>query len=124
MGVVVTLCPVQVQGVIEDAGAPEVVGKGLTVRALIRDRLNGLLVVEMAKQPSVPGGSRGLLLGLAVLSLLPGDGSTRGPGSVARELGLPASTVSRYLSTLVGLGLVERDVLSRQCRLVEGLRTQ
>ena len=45
-----------------------------------------------------------------VFRLLPGDGTSAGLGTIdiARELTLPASTVSRHLSALVQVGLASK----------------
>jgi DNA-binding MarR family transcriptional regulator len=61
--------------------------------------------------------SRSLLRGLMVLAAFPKDGSARQITDVAKQLGLGASTTHRYAVTLVELGLLERDPVSRHYRL-------
>lgn len=53
---------------------------------------------------------------LAVLDAL-ADGGDLGTNEIARRTGLPPSTVSRQLGTLVGSGLVEHDPVSGRYRL-------
>jgi len=65
--------------------------------------------------------SRSLLRGLMVLAAFPADGSARQITDVAKQLGLGASTTHRYAVTLVELGLLERDPVSRHYRLPTGL---
>jgi hypothetical protein len=60
--------------------------------------------------------SRSLLLGLMVLASFPSDGADRSVKDVARELDMGASTTHRYVSTLLEVGLLERDPVSREYR--------
>jgi DNA-binding MarR family transcriptional regulator len=62
--------------------------------------------------------SRSLLRGLMVLASLDPNGAGREVTDVARELGMGASTTHRYMSTLVEVGLLERDPVSREYRRV------
>jgi DNA-binding MarR family transcriptional regulator len=64
--------------------------------------------------------SRSLLRGLMVLASFPRDGSARQITDVAKQLGLGASTTHRYAITLVELGLLERDPVSRHYKLPTG----
>lgn len=64
--------------------------------------------------------SQSLLRGLMVLAAFPSDGSARQITDVAKQLGLGASTAHRYAVTLVELGLLERDPVSRHYRLPTG----
>jgi IclR helix-turn-helix domain len=61
--------------------------------------------------------SRSLLFGLLLLSIFPADGSYLGNAEVARMLGLGMSTTHRYISTLVVVGLLERNPTTRQYRV-------
>lgn len=61
--------------------------------------------------------SRSLLAGLLLLSSFPEDGEYLGNAEVARLLGMNASTAHRYISTLVEVGLLERDPSTRRYRL-------
>ena len=61
--------------------------------------------------------SRSLLLGLMVLASFRADGTSRAVTDVAHDLDMWASTAHRYISTLVEVGLLERDPESRGYRL-------
>lgn len=61
--------------------------------------------------------SRSLMLGVLLLAAFPSDGSYIGNSELADALGLSASTTHRYVSTLLALGLVERDAATRKYRL-------
>jgi DNA-binding MarR family transcriptional regulator len=63
------------------------------------------------------GLSTSLLRGLMVLASFPADGAGRSMTDVAFELDMGLSTVHRYVSTLVEVGLLERDPVSRKYRL-------
>ena len=64
-----------------------------------------------------PGLSSSLLRGLMVLASFPADGAGRSMTDVAHELDMSISTAHRYVSTLVEVGLMERDPVSRKYRL-------
>ncbi|MCW3018545.1 MAG: IclR family transcriptional regulator [Solirubrobacterales bacterium] len=61
--------------------------------------------------------SRSLLSGLLVLSCFPADGGYLGIAELARTLGMNTSTTHRYVSTLLSVGLLERDPGTRRYRL-------
>jgi hypothetical protein len=61
--------------------------------------------------------SRSLLAGLLVLAAFPDDGGHLGIGEVARLLGMNPSTAHRYITTLVEVGMLERDPGTRRYRL-------
>jgi DNA-binding MarR family transcriptional regulator len=61
--------------------------------------------------------SRSLLRGLMVLASFPADGALRSLADVAHQLDLGPSTTHRYVSTLVAIGVLERDPESRGYRL-------
>jgi predicted transcriptional regulator len=63
--------------------------------------------------------SRSLLQGLLLLAAFPADGSHLGIAEISRTLGMNASTVHRYVSTLLEVGLLERDQTTRQYRLTQ-----
>lgn len=63
--------------------------------------------------------SRSLLQGLLLLAAFPADGSYLSNADAARALGMNASTVHRYMSTLTAAGLVERDPGTRKYRLAQ-----
>lgn len=60
--------------------------------------------------------SRSLMLGLMVLASFPADGVARSVKHVATDLDMGVSTTHRYVSTLVEVGLLERDPVSRKYR--------
>jgi IclR helix-turn-helix domain len=61
--------------------------------------------------------SRSLLSGLLVLSCFPVDGGYLGIADLARMLGMNTSTTHRYVTTLLAVGLLERDAATRRYRL-------
>jgi len=61
--------------------------------------------------------SRSLLSGLLVLSCFPADGGYLGIAELARMLGMNTSTTHRYVTTLLAVGLLERDATTRRYRL-------
>ena len=61
--------------------------------------------------------SRSLLSGLMVLSCFPTDGGYVGVGELARMLDMNTSTTHRYVSTLLAVGLIERDASTRRYRV-------
>jgi DNA-binding MarR family transcriptional regulator len=63
--------------------------------------------------------SRSLLAGLLVLSCFPADGGYLGIAELARTLGMNTSTTHRYVTTLLAVGLLERDAATRRYRLAK-----
>jgi len=61
--------------------------------------------------------SRSLLAGLLVLSCFPSDGGYLGIAELARTLGMNTSTTHRYVTTLLAVGLLERDSSTRRYKL-------
>ena len=61
--------------------------------------------------------SRSLLSGLLVLSCFPSDGDYLGIAELARMLDMNTSTTHRYVTTLLAVGLLERDPATRRYRL-------
>jgi hypothetical protein len=61
--------------------------------------------------------SRSLLSGLLVLSCFPADGGYLGIAEIARMLDMNTSTTHRYVTTLLAVGLLERDSATRKYRL-------
>jgi DNA-binding MarR family transcriptional regulator len=61
--------------------------------------------------------SRSLLSGLLVLSCFPPDGGYLGIAELARTLDMNTSTTHRYVTTLLAVGLLERDPGTRKYRL-------
>jgi len=63
--------------------------------------------------------SRSLLSGLLVLACFPADGGHLGIAQVAETLSMSPSTTHRYVSTLLAVGLLERDPATRRYRLAD-----
>ena len=61
--------------------------------------------------------SRSLLAGLLVLSCFPVDGDYLGIAELARMLDMNTSTTHRYVTTLLAVGLIERDPATRRYRI-------
>jgi IclR-like helix-turn-helix domain-containing protein len=61
--------------------------------------------------------SRSLLSGLLVLSCFPPDGGYLGIAELARMLDMNTSTTHRYVTTLLAVGLLERDPATRRYRV-------
>jgi DNA-binding MarR family transcriptional regulator len=109
-GITIELSKAQVNGVVREAAED--------------DGLLGLLgglgemdVQRLSAQLDDVRLSRSLLRGLMVLASFPADGIARSVTDVAHQLGLGISTTHRYISTLVEVGVLERDPESRQYRL-------
>jgi len=62
--------------------------------------------------------SRSLVLGLLTYAAFPEDGSYVRITDIARDLQMRSSTAHRYISTLLAVGLIERDPRKRLYRLV------
>jgi hypothetical protein len=111
--VVIELSPAQVDRVIRSAT------EGGSMSVL----LSGLRDVRevLAREPRQLEDSRlsrSLLAGLLMLASFPTDGSYLGNAEIARMLDMNPSTTHRYVSTLVSVGLLERDPSTRRYRLV------
>ncbi len=63
--------------------------------------------------------SRSLVLGLMVYSFFPRDHSYLRVSDISRSLDINSSTAHRYVSTLLAVGLLERDPRTRRYRLAE-----
>jgi DNA-binding MarR family transcriptional regulator len=61
--------------------------------------------------------SRSLLAGLLILSCFPTDGGYMGIAELGRALGMNTSTTHRYVTTLLAVGLLERDSATRRYRV-------
>ncbi len=68
--------------------------------------------------------SRSLVAGLMMLASIPSDERDISVSELARLLGMSTNTAYRYCSTLLTLGLVERDPMTRRYRLAAGTATQ
>jgi uncharacterized membrane protein len=111
-GVMVELTPAQVNRVVRSASETESISLWLAGGLdEVRRRLG-----DSPQQFEDARLSRSLLLGLFMLTLLPSDGGDIGNAELAAALGEGPSTTHRYLSTLVAVGLVERDAATRRYR--------
>jgi hypothetical protein len=141
VSIAITLSPAQVDEVVRAASQ----SRAPSISALIADSLNapleptgGAAVSASAKGapqdpdgdgdesqiggflpigPSDPRLSRSLLRGLSLLTCFGPKGSARGIVEIAHDAGMSPSTAHRYASTLVELGLLERDPKSRKYQL-------
>jgi hypothetical protein len=132
--VLVQLLPDQIDQIIESASGArpqDTASSGNGAHAA-----NGNGVID-ASEPLDPGAemrwifrplmadkglSQSLLIGLQVLTCFPLDGTHRGVAEVARQLGMNNSTIHRYMTTLLEVGLLERDPQSRWYRIARGDR--
>jgi hypothetical protein len=125
VSIAITLSPTQVDEVVRAASQSRVP----SISTLIAASLNAPLdVADRADEESQVGGylpigasdprlSRSLLRGLSLLTCFGPDGGARGIVELAHDAGMSPSTAHRYASTLVELGLLQRDPKSRKYRL-------
>jgi DNA-binding MarR family transcriptional regulator len=113
--VTIQLSQAQIDGVLRDgdSGVLGLIGAMEAVAGAQEIELLGLLA-----QSDDPRFSRSLLRGLMVLAAFPAGGAGRAVTDVADELNMGASTTHRYASTLLEIGLLERDPVSRRYRRV------
>jgi IclR helix-turn-helix domain len=64
--------------------------------------------------------SRSVLIGLLILACFIPAGTERRLTDVAHMLNLPASSIHRYVRTLVAVGLLEQALITREYRLAVG----
>ncbi len=112
-GIVVELSPTQVDRVIRSAADG---GSMSLLLAGLRDVREALAREPQQLEDSRL--SRSLLAGLLMLASFPTDGSYVGNAEIARMLDMNPSTTHRYVSTLLSVGLLERDPSTRRYRLV------
>jgi hypothetical protein len=125
VSIAITLSPTQVDEVVRAASQ----SRAPSVSTLIADTLNAPLdAADRADEGPQIGGylpsdsndprlSRSLLRGLSLLTCFGPDGAARGIVELSNDAGMSPSTAHRYASTLVELGLLERDPKSRKYRL-------
>jgi IclR helix-turn-helix domain len=116
--VTIELSKAQVDQVIRAAG------QGGTMSVLLSAVKDPSWMLAVAtEEPELPAQlddrrlSRSLLSGLLVLSCFPADGGYLGIAQLARSLGMNTSTTHRYVTTLLAVGLLERDPGTRRYRL-------
>jgi DNA-binding MarR family transcriptional regulator len=112
-GITIELSKAQVERVVRAAGKDS----GLRGLAAEMEELDFRAAPEQLHDLRL---SRSLLLGLTVLASFPADGAARSVRDVADELDMGASTTHRYAATLLEVGLLERDPVSREYRRVVG----
>jgi IclR helix-turn-helix domain len=103
--ITITLSPAQVDHVVHTASSSRTPG--------ISTLLGGYLPSD-SEDPRL---SRSLLRGLSLLGCFASSETARGIVELAHDAGMSPSTAHRYASTLVELGLLERDPKSRKYRL-------
>jgi hypothetical protein len=109
--VLLQLSDAQVRQVVETAHN----GGGL--RGAVYAALHpGLAETEQWRSIKDPSLSRSLIAGLLVLYALPDDGTYIGNSDLAARLRMTVTTTHRYLSTLLAMGLVERNPETRKYR--------
>ncbi|HTC72320.1 MAG TPA: helix-turn-helix domain-containing protein [Solirubrobacteraceae bacterium] len=116
--VTIELSKAQVDQVIRAAGQG---GTMSVLLSAVRDTSWTLAAVsedgELPAQMDDRRLSRSLLAGLLVLSCFPADGGYLGIAELARRLRMNTSTTHRYVTTLLSVGLLERDAGTRRYRL-------
>jgi IclR helix-turn-helix domain len=105
VSIVITLSPTQVDEVVRAASQSRAPSISTVIGGYLPSDLND------------PRLSQSLLRGLSLLTCFGPDGSARGIVEIAHDAGMSPSTAHRYASTLVELGLLERDPKSRKYRL-------
>jgi hypothetical protein len=132
--ITITLSPIQIDEVVRAATFSPTPSVSTMIANALRAPLNseqlagsvspraaeGNATNGYAIEDSDPRLSRSLLRGLSLLTCFAADGSARGIVEIARDLDLSPSTAHRYASTLVELGLLERDPRTRKYRLPPG----
>jgi IclR helix-turn-helix domain len=103
--ITITLSPAQVDHVVHAASSSRVPG------------ISALLGGYLPSDSEDPRLSRSLLRGLSLLGCFASGETARGIVELAHDAGMSPSTAHRYASTLVELGLLERDPKSRKYRL-------
>ena len=103
--ITITLSPAQVDHVVHAASRSRAPG------------ISTLLGSYMPASSEDPRLSQSLLRGLSLLSCFGPGEPERGIVELAHDAGMSPSTAHRYASTLVELGLLERDPKSRKYRL-------
>jgi hypothetical protein len=114
-GIIIELTKAQVEQVIREAAED----RGLLGLLGGMGELDGVEEIQFLASPARFDDrrlSRSLLRGLMVLASFPADGVDRSVKDVAHELDMGASTTHRYVSTLLEVGLLERDPVSREYR--------
>lgn len=112
--VVIELSRAQVDKIVREAAGAGTLSVLLAGLGDVREMLDG-----EPKQLEDVRLSRSLLSGLLMLAMFPLDGDYLGNAELARMLDMNSSTTHRYVSTLVAVGLVERNPATRRYRLAQ-----
>jgi hypothetical protein len=112
--IVIELTKAQVDRVVRKASAN---GTMSVLLSALRDPDWSLRPGSAPEQMSDPRLSQSLLSGLVLLSCFPLDGSHLGIVELSRMLNATTSTTHRYVTTLMAVGLLERDPATRKYRL-------
>ncbi len=107
----IELSPAQVDRVVRAASAAGSVSVLMSGLLDVREALAG--VQRHLEDVRL---SSSLLCGLLLLAIFPTDGTYMGNAEAARMLEMSASTTHRYITTLVAVGLLERNPETRQYR--------
>ncbi len=110
ISIAITLSPTQVDAVVRAASR----SRAPSISTLIGSSRSVGYLLNGAPDPSL---SRSLLKGFSLLTCFDPDGAALGVVELAHDAGMSPSTTHRYVSTLVELGLLERDPKSRKYRL-------
>jgi hypothetical protein len=110
ISVAITLSPTQVDDVVRAASR----SRAPSISTSIADSQGVGCLPNGASDPRL---SRSLLRGLSLLSRFGQDGAARGIVELAHDAGMSPSTAHRYASTLVELGLLQRDPKTRKYSL-------
>jgi hypothetical protein len=109
----ITLSPAQVEEIVRTAGP----GRAPGFTALIAAALERTASAESFPAYEDRRLSRSLLRGLAILTCFGPEEQTLGLMEIAERLGISASTIHRYVITLVEVGLLEQCPRTRKYRL-------
>jgi hypothetical protein len=112
--IMIELSKAQIDRVVREAGRDGgLLGLVGVMEGLVGFRASGAQLDD-------PRFSRSLLKALMVLASFTPGGASRQVTDVAHELEMGLSTTYRYASTLVEVGLLEREPVSREYRRVGG----
>jgi Fic family protein len=111
----IELSQAQVDRIVREASG---MGSLSVLLSGLADTREGLATVP--RELDDTGLSRSLLTGLLMLAAFPADGSYVRNSEIAAILDVNVSTTHRYISTLVAVGLLERDHITRRYRLADG----
>jgi hypothetical protein len=109
-GITIELSKAQINGVVREAAEDD------ALLGHVRG-IEGLEFRVSSEQLDDRRLSRSLLRGLMIFASFQVDAISRSVTDVARQFDLQMSTTHRYISTLVEVGMLEQDPVSRTYRL-------